>query len=245
MNLRNGFFVFLVCLLMAGCVTGPQQRAFDKTANARLESVEILPMRQSDVGLFIFNNPGYSFGLIGITIAEANRAPKVRWLKGEVEKAKFDHVDTFFSALDSAMSDAGYTLVADQPRVETEDAQAKRDALGFRRAYGTSNRDGQLDVNFGFIGYAAAGSSDKAPYRPTVVLNARLMDSSGKHVLFEDQIVYNAVMPGAGEAITLNPDERYRYPDFDQIKAAGPEVVDGLKVAFTSVAQELARQLQH
>lgn len=244
MNQRKFFCAALLCLLMAGCVSGPRQRAFDKTAGMAIKSIEVLPMRHSEIDLFIFNNPGYRFGLIGLAIAEANRAPKSRWLRNEVSKAGFDPVATFDSAFEDAMRNADYELVWNPRPMEDAKSATRRDNSGLRRSYGASSSDAQLDINFGFIGYAAAGSGDGAPYRPTVVLNARLLDASGKRVLFEDQIIYNAVMPGKSKAITINPDNRYRYPDFDDLEAAGPVAIEGLTPAFSATAQELARQLQ-
>lgn len=241
---RTLYGVAFSFLILTGCATGPQQRAYDKTANSSLKSIEVLPMRHSEIDLFIFNNPGYSFGLIGLAIAEANRAPKANWLESEVSKSGFDHVKTFDSALDVAIREAGYELVwSDQP-MEASNAKTKRDDWGLRRTYAASASDAVLDISFGFIGYAAAGSGDNAPYRPTVVLFARLMDAGGTRVLFQDQIIYNSVFPGNSTAITINPDERYRYPDFDDLKAAGPQAVDGLTAAFNAVAVELTKQLQ-
>lgn len=143
------------------------------------------------------------------------------------------------------MAERGYTLQFSEPMAEAESAKTRREAWGTRKQYVTAaaSADAQLDINFGFIGYAAAGSSDSAPYRPSVVLTARLVSADGKRVLFEDQIVYNSVFPLVQNAVTLNPDERFRYPDFDDLKAAGPVVVDGLDIAFRAVATELARQL--
>ncbi|WP_139225008.1 hypothetical protein [Dokdonella immobilis] len=201
-------------------------------------------MRHSEIDLFIFNNPGYSFGLIGVAIAEANRAPKSNWLQSEVGKAGFDHVATFDSALTEALHAAGYELNWSPSPMESANSDTRRDRSGLRKSYEPSSSDAQLDVGFGFVGYASAGSGDSAPYRPTVVLNARLVDSTGKRVLFEDQIVYNAVVPGTSAAITINPDERYRYPDFDDLQAAGPVAIEGLAPAFVATAKELARQLQ-
>ncbi len=182
--------------------------------------------------------------MIGIAIAEANRSPKSKWLKSQVATAGLDPVEVFKSAFDVAMRENGYALVWSEPVMEGDNASTRRDIAGLRKAYIASSHDAQLDVNFGFIGYAAAGSGDGAPYRPTAVLSVRLLSADGRDVLFEDQIIYNSVFPGRPKAITLNPDPRYRYPDFDDLKAAGPTAVEGLPPAFTAVALELARQLK-
>lgn len=236
-------FLLLLSLLLAGCATQPQ-RAYDRASAAGLKTIQVLPMRHAKIDLIIVNNPGYSFGLIGLAIAEANRAPKAAWLAAQVESAGFDPLAAFKAAFDAAMQEQGYALSWSVPPMEAVSSRTSRTMLGTRKTYATSNADAQFDINFGFIGYASAGSSDKAPYRPTVVMSAKLLSADGKRVLFEDQIIYNPVFPGNPNAITLNADDRYRYPDFDDLKTAGPVAVEGLAPAFTAVANELAKQLR-
>lgn len=244
MRNRGWGLALLLSLLLAGCATKPPQRAYDHGAGASLKTIQVLPMRHAEIDLMIVNNPGYSFGLVGLAIAEANRAPKANWLQAEVAKAGFDPVVTFKSALDAAMLEQGYSLVWGTPPMESSKARTPRTLVGTRKSHAGSSADAQFDINFGFIGYASAGSSDKAPYRPTVVLSAKLVSADGKRTLFEDQIIYNPVFPGNADAITLNADDRYRYPDFDDLKAAGSVAVEGLTPAFTAVADELAKQLR-
>lgn len=141
------------------------------------------------------------------------------------------------------MRERGYSLVWEDEVVESKEKRVRRSAEGFRKSYTTvAQADAQLDLNFGFLGYASAGSGKSAPYRPTVVVSARLMDASGKMVLFEDRLIYNNVFPGNDIGITLEPDDRYRYPDFDDLKAAGSATVEGLRLAFKATADELAQQ---
>lgn len=237
--------VLFVCMTMAACVSAPKRQAFNAQASGAPRTLQVLPMRHSQIDLVIVNNPGYSFGLIGVAIAEGNRKPKAEWVRSQVRERGFDHLQVFRGALEQALGERGYTVQFSDPMAETKDAKTKRTPWGSRKNYDAASApfDAVLDINFGFIGYAAAGSGDGSPYRPSVVLTARLISADGKRVLFEDQVVYNPVFPGVDKAITLNADERYRYPDFDDLKAAGPVAVDGLDLAFRAVAAELARQL--
>lgn len=234
-----------VLLLLGGCVTAPKHLAFNHDEAAAAKRIVVLTMRHSDIDLLIVNNPGYSFGLIGLAIAEANRAPKSHWLRDEVATAHFDHVAEFRDALTTAMVARGYDLRWSDPAQQPDDAKdVAREQFGLRKAYTPiADADAQLDVDFGFVGYAAAGSGDGAPYRPTVVVSARLVGADGKRVLFEDYIVYNSVFPFLDKPITIEPDEHYRYPEFNALHDAGPEVVTGLRIAFRAAADELAKQL--
>ncbi len=235
----------LVCSLLSACVSAPRRQAFNPQSRTAVKSIDVLPMRHAQIELVIVNNPALSFGLIGLGIAEANRKPKANWLRSQVNERRFDPVATFRDAFTAAMAGRGYELRFEEPVMEPRSASTRRTAWGSRRSYDgiESKADALLDVNFGFIGYAAAGTGDGSPYRPTVVVTARLVSPDGRRVLFEDQIVYNAVFPKSDRAVTLNPDERFRYPDFDDLKAAGPVVVDGLDIAFREAARTLAEQL--
>jgi hypothetical protein len=243
-HLSRKFCATLLLLVLAGCVTAPKHLAFNRDADVGAKRVVVLTMRHSDIDLFIVNNPALNFGLIGLAIEEANRLPKAHWLKDEVAKNHFDYLTEFRSALTEAMSAKGYELRWSDPVQQPEKAKdVARENYGLRKTYaGIADVDAQLDINFGFIGYAAAGSSSDAPYRPTVVLSARMVSADGKRVLFEDLIEYNVVFPNQSSPISIEPDDHYRYPEFNALQAAGPEAVKGLQVAFNKTAAELARQ---
>jgi hypothetical protein len=233
-----------VLLLLGGCVTAPKHLAYNHDEAGANKRIVVLTMRHSDINLMIVNNPGYSFGLIGLAVAEANRAPKLHWLQDQVRHDQFDHVAEFREAFSAAMAERGYELRWSDPVQQPEDAKdVPREGFGLRKAYvARTDADAQLDVDFGFVGYAAAGSGDSAPYRPTVVISARMVDAAGKRVLFEDFIVYNSVFPFLDKPITIEPDEHYRYPEFNALHDAGPEVTKGLQIAFRAAAAELAKQ---
>jgi len=203
-------------------------RGFDTTrSSATIRSIPglVLTMRESEIDLLILNNPGYSFGLIGVAIAEANRIPKRNKLRDYAQQAGFDHVRVFREHLTTALAERGYQLRWSDPVM----------AIG-------KKGDAALDVNFGFFGYAAAGSSDHAPYRPAGVISARLVSRDGRTTLLSDQVVYNNVF-NAPKAITIDPDDTYVYPDFDDLDAAGVEAISGLEFAARALADQLARQL--
>jgi hypothetical protein len=246
MRCQTLFRFAVVCLFLslAGCVTAPKHLGYNKESNAPVKHVVVLSMRHSEINLMIVNNPGFSFGLIGLAVAEANMAPKRHWLQDEVVKDHFDYIGEFKDELTKAMADRGYELLWSDPVQIADGAKdVPRENYGLRKTYQpVTNADAILDINFGFVGYAAAGSSDKAPYRPTVVISARLVGADGKKVLFEDFIVYNSVFPFLKDPITVEPDEHYVYPEFNALQASGPEAVKGLQSAFHATADELAKQ---
>jgi hypothetical protein len=204
-------------------------------------------MRPTALDVFIVNNPGHSFGLIGALVAESHMAPRRAWLKEQVEATQFNHVETFRAAFTEAMVREGYVLNWPNEVVEASKPKIARNMWGIRKSYPAPSEPGTqalLDVNFGFVGLASAGSGDGAPYRPTVVLTARLMDASGKTELFQEVITHNNVFPNTGGFVQLSPDPAHAYPDFDALKAAGTAPVEGLEQAFRRVAERLAQLLK-
>lgn len=231
-------------LLLAGCATAPKQVAYDREASG-VKTLEVLPIRRSEIELMILNNPGYSFGLIGATIAEANRIPKRNKLREYAEQSRLDHVAELKAMFEAEAAKKGYVVRWPSPLMESDEGpKAKREGNGLRKSYpaASGGADALLDLNFGMVGYVAAGSGDNAPYRPTAVVVARMVDRDGQRVLFSDMFVYNNVF-NLQQAVTIEPDPAYVYPDFDDLDAAGPKAIDGLRAAVRAVVSEVARQL--
>ncbi|QBB69150.1 hypothetical protein ELE36_01450 [Pseudolysobacter antarcticus] len=240
--MRAGCLLALVSML-AACVSAPPKQAYNREANTTIKRIDILPMPNSEVGLDILNNPGYSFGLIGLAIAEANMAPKRNWIEAQVRQGNFDHVAIFRERLTQAMAAKGYELVWPTSILEDAKKPASRDKWGYRQSYAAdANAEAQLDLAIRYVGYASAGSSDSAPYRPTVALSAKLVSRDGKTALMVDQIIYNPVFPNSQSAITINADPAYTYPEFNALQASGAKALDGLRKALESTADELAKQ---
>lgn len=246
LSARVTALLLLSLTLLGGCVSTPKSRPFNAAAHAELKHVEVLPMRPTALDVYIVNNPGMSFGLIGGLIAEGHLATRRSWLKEQVEAKQFNHVETFRSAFAEAMEREGYTVSWPNGDVEVAKPKIPRNMWGIRKSYPAPSEPAAqalLDVNFGFVGLASAGSSDGAPYRPTVILTARLMDASGKTELFQEVITHNNVFPNTGDTVQVSPDPTHAYPDFDALKAAGTAPVDGLEQAFRRVAERLAQLL--
>jgi hypothetical protein len=55
---------------------------------------------------------------------------------------------------------------------------------------------------------------------------ARLVTPDGERVLFSDFVIYNNVF-GQAQAITIDPSDAHRYPDYDDLEAAWPQAIAG------------------
>jgi hypothetical protein len=232
--------VLMLVALLSACATIKPQ-AYNKQANAERKTIQVLAMPQANVRLFVFNAVGNNFGLIGMLLTEADRNNKENWLQGKVAEQQFNQFTTFKTTFDQQMSERGYRLVWPEPLTH-EAKEVRRDKNGLRKQYAAvQGVDAQMDIGVNFVGFAAAGSGKSQPYRPTVLVTVRLLDPSGKQVLFQDQILYHNVVNTKG-AVIVEPDPAYAYPKFDDLKAADATAVKGLAEAVAKSALALSEQ---
>lgn len=231
----------LIAVSMTGCVSMPKQQAFNRDAHAHLKNIAVLETHKTQTSVFMLNHPGMSFGLIGGLVAASDQASKEKKFNALMEKAGFEPLSHFKERLNAHLLERGYSL--SWPAAQVESAKNPRGSFGLRKSYsGVQDADAQLDVNFGFVGYAAAGAGNNSPYRPTVTVGVRLVSADGKNNLYTDYIAYNNVF-NLPNAVAMNADHQYSYPGFDDLEAADVQSVEGLKIAIDSVAAEVARQL--
>jgi hypothetical protein len=229
--------------LFLGACSSFKPQAYNKEANANIQKVAVLPMPEANVRLFVFNAVGYNFGLIGTLITEANRNGKENWLQAKVKEADFNQFELFKATLTDKMAALNYELTW-PAQLTLPNKQAKRDKNGLLKKYGSvSNADAQLDIGVNYVGYAAAGSGKGQPYRPTVLVTVRLLDASGKKVLYQDQFLHHNVFDSK-TAVVIEPDRAYSYPTFDDLEKADMVAIDGLKGAVEKTAAALAEQLK-
>jgi hypothetical protein len=240
-TLRGLIAAALTVVVLTGCISMPKQQAFNRQSHASVKTIAVLPTHKTNTSVFMLHHPGASFGLIGGLIAAGDQASKEKRFREVMEQARFEPLAYFRERLDAHLVGRGYTLVWPQSQVET--GKVARGMFGLRKTYAPIQAaDAQLDVNFGFVGYAAAGAGDGAPYRPTATVGVRLVSPDGQQNFYSDYVAYNNVF-NLKDAVTLEADAKYSYPGFDDLHSAGPVAVDGLKAAIDSVAAEVARQL--
>lgn len=229
---------------LTGCVSLPPQQAYNRDATPPIKTIVVLPTRPFEPNVLMMNHPGANFGLIGGLIAAGDMSSKRGRLQAAFTAASFDPGMYFKESLTQRMAERGYTLVWPASLIEAKGTAPERGPFGLRKGYAsTPQGDAQLDISLNFVGYAAAGAGDNAPYRPMFSVAARLISPDGKQNYFTDFVVYNNVLNQA-KVITLEPEpRRFAYEDFDALEAAGPETVEGIKVAIDRTSDALVRQL--
>jgi hypothetical protein len=185
----------------------------------------------------IINAVGNNFGLIG-GIVEATRATNAsNEAVTELASGHLDYKAYLTPQIERGLKATGFdTLIVPDPRANGESGKflAKLpDAAG---------ADALLDAYVSFVGYAAADAS--SAYRPTVHLEARLVDLKTQKVLFADQIYYNNFSQFAKKAISIEPAPTATFQNRDAMKLDPQDVADYLRAALDAVAAELVRQLQ-
>ena len=243
MNLRAAFLASatLFSVLASGCASLPEQQAFNRNANTSIKTIAVLETQPTDMHVMLMNNPAMSFGLIGGLVAAADQKSKEGKFEAIVAKTDFQPLPYFRKQLTQQMDERGYTLVWPARQVQT--AKVQRTSLGLRKGYGpTTVADAQMDVNFGFVGYAAAGVGKSAPYRPTVTVSVRLVSRDGKQNLYTDYVAVNNVF-NMKNAVVLEADPQFAYPKFSDLEAADTTAVEGLKQAIDNVALKISQQM--
>lgn len=231
----------LLLAVLVGCASAPPRQTYNREANTAVTSIAVLPMRRSKPAVMMMHHPGSNFGLIGALVMAGDMASKQNRFEDHMASAKFDPHQTLRTALAAALERRGYTVA--WPAELVDAGSTSRDTYGLRKAYAPgSDGQAQLDVNFGFVGYAAAGASDNQPYRPTVTLAARLVAADGKTFLFRDSFTYHNVF-NQNYAIVVEPDPAFAYADFKALDAAGAASAEGLENAVESLADKIAEQL--
>lgn len=230
--------------LLGGCVSAPPHQSYNR-AEHQITNIVVLPMRRSEPQVSMMNHPGQNFGLIGLLVTEADLASKSEKLRGHLIRARFDSGLILREALGHALQQRGYTVAWPDHLIDSY-PKTPRDWTGRRKTYGPlSNGQAQLDVNYSFIGYAAAGATKDAPYRPTVTMSVRLMSADGRSTLFSDIFTYNNL--GAAnsmrDSVTIEADPRFSYPRFDDLEAADAQLAEGLQVAIEAIAGKIAERL--
>lgn len=235
----------VVAATLSGCASLPPQQSYNRDATPPIKTIVVLPAQPYQVDVLMMNHPGASIGgLVGGIVIATDMANKRGKLQAAFASAQFDPGVYFKQSLTQRMGERGYTLIWPATLVDGPNAKTQRGSFGLRKQYAsTTQADAQLDLNMDFVGYAAAGAGDNAPYRPTLKVAARLVSRDGKQNYFTDVVAYNNVQNQA-KVITLEPEpRRFAYADFDELEAAGVDTVEGIKLAIDRTSDALVQQL--
>lgn len=238
-KLRVAASLVATLFLLVGCAGLPEV-PYDRSS-AHIETIGLVaPSFPDEPNVVLASNVGQSFGLIGALIEEGMRANRVSSFERVLKEKDFSARKTFVATLTDALAADGYEIkTIDRPAGKTD----------FLETYATNADlpvDAFLDVAVYTYGYIAAGIGSSTPYRPMIILKARLVKASDRAVIMQNQVAYNPIGFGSAAAklVTIPPDPSYQFTDFDSLMADPPKAVTGLRTAVQQSAQTLSTLLK-
>jgi hypothetical protein len=238
---------FVAVLGLAACAAPIAQ--IDEGRGA-FDSVHVLSIQHAEVGHSVFNNPVRYMGLTGAIVAGSTDRSRARALQERM--GEFDVPGVFQHHLEAAFEQRGVSVSWAEPRVDMPPVRAndpvpreyERDNFTLRRHYAATDAgDIQLDIGVQFAGYAADGVGDSNPYRPTVMVNVRVVSADGDRVMYQNAVHYNPVNAGEG-TVTIPADADVAYPSFDDLRSADAEELHrALQEALRAVAYRIVADL--
>jgi hypothetical protein len=230
--------IFSLVTTLAACSSFPTQE-FNKEANQSVHVIAVAPIGVPDKPMvMIVNAVGTNFGLIGAAVEATRAANASNEAAKEFASGGLTYKTDLPSEIESGLKAAGFEvqmLPGNRPGSATTKFLTTEPAA--------PGADAVLDIYVSYYGYVAA--SAKSPYRPSIHLEARLLDVKAQKVLFADQIYYNNFTPAAAKkAITIEPNPQAVFADRTAMRAAPAEVAKWMRAAQKAAADELARQLK-
>jgi len=224
----------MIVLLFSGCTKVPNLD-YNAQMNRDIHTIAIIPPKKiEDIGVFYFNHPGTSFGLIGGLAAAAEFSSKKTAYNNLIKSTKFDANRYFMERLSGYLKGEGYRVL-----VLPYDKRRDND---YMKKYPNTNADALLDVVVLDLGYIAGSPSSS--YKPTVRAKVKMIKRGNHTTLYEKYI-------GAGESFALSDEADYagddtahHYKDFDALKKDAQESVEGIKKALDMVAKHIADALK-
>src|SRR5690348_3826469 len=235
--LRGVAAMLAAAVVVAGCAAGQPEIPYDRAAKAQIKKIGIVTPAFAEPSVILLNSAGSNFGLIGALADAGMQSNRDSKLKAILQQQKYSPQDHLVENVIKGLRAAGYTVVL---------VQMKRDGSDFVEKY--PNGDGQavdayLDLVAPVYGYIANGTGDSTPYRPRVVVKARLVSAKDSSVLMQDRVLYNPLGPD-NTAVTIPADPALQFKDFDALAASPQTAVKGLRVATEQSAQTVAKLLQ-
>ena len=238
MSFSRGFvWLCAAALGLAGCAAKPEI-PFDRATAGNIKSIGVItPAVPSEGSVVLASTIGQSFGLIGGLVDATLQASRDSHFKEILQKQGVVPADIANKSLESGLAAHGFTA---------SPVDIKRDhATDFLSHYpkpGEANVDAYFDVVVEDYGYLAAGISSSNPFRPYFKAKAKLIRASDGAVLMQDAVIYNPLNEEKG-VITIAPEDKYQYKDFDTLEADPADAAEGLRRAIEQSVSALTNLL--
>jgi hypothetical protein len=232
--LRGAAVMLAAAVVLAGCA-GQPEIPYDRAAKAQIKKIGILTPAFAEPSVVLLNSVGSSFGLIGALADSGMQSNRDEKLKTLLQQQKFSAQEQLVERVSQDLRAAGYSVQL---------VPMKRDGNDFAEKYpADSGVDAYLDLVAPVYGYIANGTGSDAPYRPRIVVQARLVSAKDASVLMQDRVLYNPLGP-VDKTITIPADPALQFKDFDALVASPANATKGLRVATERSAQTISKLLR-
>lgn len=222
-------------MVLAACAA--PEIPFDHSSSQDVKTIGIVtPAFSPKPSVVLASSVGQSLGLIGAMVDATMQSNRETDFKKLADSHGFAPEDVFDQALTESLEKQGYTV---------KKVPVKHDKAAFLDHYPPvedTQIDAYLDVVVIGYGYIAAGISSSNPYRPAVIVKAKLVRAKDTSVLMQDQIFYNPVNTPK-KTITLSPDPKYTFVDFDALMGDPDRAVEGMQVSLKESARTVGTLL--
>ncbi len=212
---------------------------FDKGATGDVKTIGLLtPGYPKEAKVVLATSVGRNLGLLGALVDAGMESAREDHFNALLQAQHFSVQDAIAQNVTKDLEALGYKVVP-VPVTRSSD----KDYLASYPHGGDPQIDAYLDLVTVAYGYVASGIKDESPYRPSVIMLAKLVSARDAAVLMQDKIVYNPVNT-PDKTITIAPDPDFAFVDFDTLMAAPEKATKGLQVATEQSALNLSQLLR-
>lgn len=232
MRAIGGAALAAVGLILAGCAA--PEIPYDKTVASQVKTIGLVtPHFPSGPDVILATTVGQSFGLVGALIDGAMKANRDSQFKALLDAQNFVEPDILTKEVADGLKAEGYNVVM---------LPAPRDTADFLPQYPPAAVDAYLDVVVNNYGYLSAGVGSALPYRPFILLRARLVKAQDSSVLMQDAVLYNN-FGNTKNIVTIPADPTLGFPDFSSLVADPPTAIKGMQTATDKTAETVDKLL--
>lgn len=234
LRIRAAALLAVVLGLLSACAA--PEIPFDHSSAGDIKTIGVVtPRFPNGPAVVLASSIGKSFGLIGALVDATLEARRESRFQEILTQQNYSVPDAFTTTLVQRLQEGGYSVTV---------VPIAREHADFLKQYpASSNVDAYLDLVAIGYGYIASGIGSSTPYRPALVVRARLVGAKDSSVLMQDLVVYNPIN-NVAKAITISPDPGYEFVDFDTLVADPAAATKGLQVAIDRSTQAIATLLK-
>lgn len=230
----SGAMSLLCVVFLSGCI-GISRQAFDPRNHGNIRSIGIASLEYDHRISIRRYNPLYilmgSTGLVMQNLAMEEKSSRyMRHMHGFTERC----VQTALHDLRNALSSQGYAVHML--------GMGYWEAMKRAHAHQLAGIDAVLRLRIESLGFRSGGVS--SPYRPSIIMTARLIDPFSRDVLYADRLAIGYKRSDRRMTVLDFGQQPYSYDSLDELIAHARENARGMLMATQTVVHRIAADLK-